>query len=375
MTLPEPVAGAASVYDPVHRYAYLVGGQTWQLRSTVTENGQIDTAAVPRMSDKIYRFQAFRSGTSSFRICMTGPEAMPRPLGYPAIAFVPDDQNSSTAYISGGIHCFNVGGGCGTRHSDAIFRYLPGAAAGKEIQEMTKLPLVPGQASGARYASASAFVPSVDPSNPQPHENKVYVFGGIKTNDFGITNQVVHYDPVTRSASLIPSDPDFPHPQIALASAMYARWTNSADPSDPEDCPEGCIYLFGGFYQMGAELLVTSYAHRFDPASGQIRTVRSRLMTPRYGTNAVWVSGPEHPFTGDAPRTDTFGSGRTLCRFGCAYIIGGRGPLNRDVNARLGRSGLAARRRLARLIAASLGRSAGMKRSNSILLYRVPTAT
>lgn len=337
LRIPEPIVGSAAALDPVNRYAFIFGGQTWQLKSTTNEDGSISTTAVPRMTRSIYRAQVFTtSGTS--RICLTGPSALPRPLGFAAVGFVPDDANPATlfdnrAYIFGGLHCYNVGGGCGTRHSESILRYNPSAAAGHEVSEVGKLPAIPGQGSGARYAGAAAWFPAADASSPLPWENKVYVFGGIKMSDSRLTDQVVAYDPAANTSSLVTLHPEFPAPSIALSAAVYARWENTAFPGDPEDCPDGCIYLFGGIYQLASDLFVTAKVHRFDPSTGRFTAARSRLLTPRYGLSAAWVTGEEHPFDGDDPKTDTFGSGQSLCRYGCGYVFGGRGPLSRDTDA------------------------------------------
>lgn len=102
----------------------------------------------------------------------------------------------------------------------------------------------------------------------------VYVFG----NYLDPMDQIVRYDPVNGATEVI----DTPLPRLILASSAY-------DPRITPDCPEGCIYLFGGLTVVGSSAAASTSIYRFDIWSEEVVEMDATLSWGSVGTSVALI--------------------------------------------------------------------------------------
>lgn len=194
------------------------------------------------------------------------------------------------------------------------------------LQKVADLP--PGKVwTRERYATTAVWFPQVG-STPQPYENKVYVFGGIHSgNDSGneakYLGDIVIFDPKTNNVTLKSDLVD----RIQGMSSVFAAWSDIF--ASDADCPQGCIYLFGGQLDRAVDPEV-AMIRRITPSTEggsikiDIKNAGPTLMKGLVGTSAIWA--PPLVQLPDLPTELPSNLGRTIrkeCIYGCAYIGGG----------------------------------------------------
>lgn len=324
--LPTPAAGIAAVYDNHKELGYLFGGASFK--------DETSGKSVPTILSTVTKLQVFRDPrVGQDLLTHTIPCATDHgtpggnAFAFASAVWVPDgldgpgqDPWDNRAYVFGGLKCWS--GSCDPNPSPAISAYTPTAATQWQ-QEVASFPDIVGPnfprgRHGGRYGTSAVFVPAQNPAVPLSFENKAYVFGGIDATS-SYLDHIVVFDPKFRTVKLL-GETGFP--KIIHTSAVYAPLTS--------ECPEGCIYIFGGYKQIAANKEYDNGILRFDLQTGQVTRSLIALLTSRLGTSAVWVPEKPNQLCGpcmapnkEEPKQDYY-SKKFLCLEGCAYVFGGR---------------------------------------------------